>query len=211
MTTTYYFYKITNTINDKIYIGSTINPKERWWRHRSDSRNKKIGKICVINILMKELGMDNFNFKVFEMGEYDTRQKACEREDELIKEYKGINKMCASTKQRIKNGKEYKKKYDQRDYVIEKHRKHKEKIKTTLEYKESNKKYNALETTKQRKREWAKTKGKENRLKDPEKYLNVSRRYHKANKEVLARKRKEKYWWTKSCDKLNCIDLSIFE
>ena len=108
---TYYFYKITNTINDDVYIGSTTNPKERWWRHRTDGRSNK-NKVCIINIHMRELGMDNFNFNVIEFGEYSSKQLAYQREDDLMIEYNSINRRCASKQKQLANSKLYDKEYN---------------------------------------------------------------------------------------------------
>ena len=36
-----YIYKIVNDIDDMVYIGKTINPKERWKRHLWDCKLMK--------------------------------------------------------------------------------------------------------------------------------------------------------------------------
>ena len=38
-----YIYKITNQINNKVYVGQTIqkNPTMRWYAHLADARNGK--------------------------------------------------------------------------------------------------------------------------------------------------------------------------
>lgn len=58
-----YIYKITNIVNNKCYIGQTIqDPIKRWQGHKNAIKN---GKGCpyLVNA-MKKYGCDNFNFKV---------------------------------------------------------------------------------------------------------------------------------------------------
>ena len=45
-------YLITNIINNKRYIGQTVNPKKRWNRHKWDSINGSDCKIHVRNFLI---------------------------------------------------------------------------------------------------------------------------------------------------------------
>eukprot|EP01050_Picozoa_sp_SAG11_P026881 SAG11_NODE_6600_length_1280_cov_17.044030_2_plen_183_part_00 len=111
-----YFYKITNTVDDEVYIGSSKVPRERWYKHRSACKSTKTRK-CVIQHKMIELGVDNFSFHIIESGVYDTKQKALEREDELMLEYKAINYQCASKTQRIANETKYNKEYNNRPEV----------------------------------------------------------------------------------------------
>ena len=155
--TTYYFYKITNSINDEVYIGSTKDPIIRWKNHKNVHTVRK----CVINRMMEELGKENFQFKVFEFGDFEIRQDALEREDELIEEYNGMNKYCASSKKQKENKKIYGKKYEQLPHVKESRRLKKEIAKKKESYKVYTYNYNHLESTKQRKREWY-LKNKEN-------------------------------------------------
>lgn len=55
----HYIYKISNTINDKIYIGQTIDPSRRWKEHK---RSKENGMLIARALL--KYGPDNFNFDV---------------------------------------------------------------------------------------------------------------------------------------------------
>ena len=56
-------YKITNTITNDFYIGSSKNVKQRWVAHKSPSRWKQ----CPNNPMyldMKQYGIDKFEFQV---------------------------------------------------------------------------------------------------------------------------------------------------
>ena len=62
-----YIYKITNLINNKIYIGQTINIEERWRHHReipyrknSKEKNRQLYRA------IKKYGLDNFKFEVID-------------------------------------------------------------------------------------------------------------------------------------------------
>src|SRR5574343_63886 len=59
-----YIYKITNKINNKIYIGLTEqkNPKLRWYRHLS---NSKLNVKGVLYNAIRKYGKENFDFDVF--------------------------------------------------------------------------------------------------------------------------------------------------
>ncbi|MEK6881161.1 MAG: GIY-YIG nuclease family protein, partial [Nanoarchaeota archaeon] len=58
----HYIYKITNKINNKVYIGQTNNPARRWSQHRWCAENNK-GSQLVTRALAKH-GVDNFEFEV---------------------------------------------------------------------------------------------------------------------------------------------------
>jgi group I intron endonuclease len=53
-------YLIINKINSKIYIGSTVNFKDRWYKHLSGKGNTHLFNS------FKKYGVDNFEFKILE-------------------------------------------------------------------------------------------------------------------------------------------------
>ena len=59
-----YIYKITNLINNKIYIGQTNNPKRRWQEHKNLGYDTKETKLLYRAI--KKYGKDNFVFEIIE-------------------------------------------------------------------------------------------------------------------------------------------------
>ena len=56
-----YVYKITNKLNNKIYIGQSVNIERRWKEHICDNR-----KNSLIHLAIQKYGKDNFDFEVIE-------------------------------------------------------------------------------------------------------------------------------------------------
>ena len=69
-------YVITNTVNNKKYIGQSIDHENRWKQHERDSRK---GSIYPIHCSIRKYGIENFSFKVIES--VDTQEEANSRED----------------------------------------------------------------------------------------------------------------------------------
>lgn len=83
-------YKITNTINNKIYIGCSINIEQRWKDHKN---HYNIPNIQAYNYpiyrAFRKYGIDNFNFEIIEL----TEQNAIfDREKYWIQYYNSHNK-----------------------------------------------------------------------------------------------------------------------
>ena len=57
-------YKITNTLNNKSYIGQSIHIKQRWKEHIQASRNKEPQSL--ISKAIKKYGKENFKFEIIE-------------------------------------------------------------------------------------------------------------------------------------------------
>lgn len=59
-----FIYKITNTLNSKVYIGQTVNLNERFSSHkRGDDENSPI------HLAIKKYGVENFTFEVLDYCE----------------------------------------------------------------------------------------------------------------------------------------------
>ena len=78
-----YVYKITNNINNKIYIGITNNYKKRWSNEKSYPRNPE--RRQVIQEAIHKYGKNNFSFEV--LFSHLSVEEACEKEIQLIQEY----------------------------------------------------------------------------------------------------------------------------
>ena len=73
-------YKLTNTVNGKIYIGSTISFGERWYKHFEDVKNNGCRRL---KSAIKKYGKDVFEAEVLEYVEA-TRERLCEREQHFL-------------------------------------------------------------------------------------------------------------------------------
>ena len=78
-----YVYKITNNINNKVYIGITNNYKKRWSNEKNNPKNPKNQQ--VITQAIAKYGKDNFTFEL--LFSNLTIEEACQKEQELIFEY----------------------------------------------------------------------------------------------------------------------------
>lgn len=78
-------YKIENLINHKIYIGQSINIKERWNEHcRVNNSNDKIKQQYPLYLAFKKYGLKNFSFEVIEEC---SKEELDEKEKYWIKYY----------------------------------------------------------------------------------------------------------------------------
>ena len=82
-------YKITNIINNKVYIGQTKSPKTRWSRHKSDARLGKKYNSHIYNA-MRKYGIDNFTFEIIAQTKYIENIDVLEIL--LIEQYQSTNK-----------------------------------------------------------------------------------------------------------------------
>lgn len=83
----HFIYKITNIINNKIYIGQTNNPSLRWSQHKSNAKYNRNQQI--ITRAISKYGESNFTFEVIAscLNE-DTVDKS---EEEIIHQYDSRN------------------------------------------------------------------------------------------------------------------------
>ena len=73
-------YKITNTVTDDIYVGSTVNPLEvRFKKHLRFAR-KEIYKNIKLYKLMNDIGFDKFSIALIEDFPCENKTELCKRE-----------------------------------------------------------------------------------------------------------------------------------
>ena len=82
-----YLYKITNTMNNKIYIGQTVNPSQRWWQHRNAA--SKNHPSMIIARAIKKYGNNAFDFEI--IAQCQTLDDANFMEEHLIQQYDSRN------------------------------------------------------------------------------------------------------------------------
>ena len=83
----HYIYKITNNINQKIYIGQTNNPALRWSQHKSNAKYNK-GQQVITRAMIKH-GIENFDFKV--ISSCWNQQDLDYTEAQIISQYDSMN------------------------------------------------------------------------------------------------------------------------
>ena len=90
-------YKITNLINNKLYIGSSINLKSRKWKHFRDLEKGKHANIILQNSYNKH-GKDVFKWEIIELVARNDDKKIFKtdligREQYWIDELKACNRI----------------------------------------------------------------------------------------------------------------------
>ena len=78
----YLVYKHTNKINNKIYIGITSRTAQERWGHNGNNYSTSPHFFSAVH----KYGWDNFEHEI--LFEELTKEEACAKEKELIKEYK---------------------------------------------------------------------------------------------------------------------------
>lgn len=81
-------YKITNSINDKVYVGQTINGiKKRWYGHKADY--KRGNWYTDMYKDFKQFGIDKFKIEVIDTAR--NQDELDKKERYWINKYKGYN------------------------------------------------------------------------------------------------------------------------
>jgi group I intron endonuclease len=83
-----YIYKITNLINNKIYIGQTYSIRERWYRYRSSVKREVDSSMMIVRSMIKH-GIENF--KIEEIEKCKNRNESNIREKYYIELYDARN------------------------------------------------------------------------------------------------------------------------
>ena len=81
-----YIYMIRNLVNDKKYIGQTINPKARKNRHFGDLKAGVHDNPHLQKAFLK-YGINNFNFEVIDKIEFSKQSELDQLEINYIKKY----------------------------------------------------------------------------------------------------------------------------
>ena len=72
-------YKITNLINNKIYIGQSVSPYKRFAQHciNHGVKGGKNSDTSLINLAIRKYGKENFSFEIMEedIENYNEREK----------------------------------------------------------------------------------------------------------------------------------------
>ena len=83
-------YKITNTINSEVYVGSsTIDLEDRMIKHKNFAKKKPYASN--LHKLMNELGVENFEIELVENCPCESQEELEKREGEIIKDIGTLN------------------------------------------------------------------------------------------------------------------------
>lgn len=85
----HFMYKITNQLDEKVYIGQTVDANKRWGTHKSFARNDDKPRQYIHHAIAK-YGAENFTFEV--IATCRTQEDADFIEDQLIQQYDSRNK-----------------------------------------------------------------------------------------------------------------------
>ena len=133
-------YKITNTITNDFYIGSSKDVKQRWRAHKKPSVWKNHPNNPMY-IDMQKYGVDKFSFQILEEAEESFLKVAEQQFIETLKPtYNQMNAKGLNIVRRKDYLKEYNKEYEKSDkrkkakkeYMKEYHRKHNKEYKNQL-------------------------------------------------------------------------------
>lgn len=90
-TTTTEIYKITNTENDKVYIGRThTGAKKRFKTHLYNARNIDAHKVSALYADMAELGYDKFSIEVIDTINSNDERECGLLENKYMQEYNSV-------------------------------------------------------------------------------------------------------------------------
>lgn len=83
-------YKITNLINGKVYVGSSVNIHQRWKREKNAAYNPNDGSYNYpLSRAFRKYGIENFSFEVLEEC---SQAMLIEREQYYVDVYDSLNK-----------------------------------------------------------------------------------------------------------------------
>jgi len=83
----HFIYKISNNINQKIYIGQTNNPNLRWSQHKSSAKYSRGRQI--ITKAMAKYHIDNFHFEI--IATCLDQEAADQAEENIIEQFQSRN------------------------------------------------------------------------------------------------------------------------
>ena len=155
-------YKITNTVTNDFYIGSSKDVKRRWKEHKIPSRWKQYPNNPMY-IDMNRYGVENFAFEVLEVVEESFLKKT---EQEFIETLKPTYNNNNAKGWNIERRKKYNKEYNKSDKFKEYKKEYQKSDKYKEYQKEYRKKYRQSEKGKESQKKYQKSdKGKESQKK----------------------------------------------
>lgn len=81
-------YKITNLINNKIYIGSTLVDFDKRWKHHISALNKNKHHSPHLQNAYNKYGKENFKFEILHIMDNNSEEEILKTEEKYILKYK---------------------------------------------------------------------------------------------------------------------------
>lgn len=87
----YTVYKITNLINNKCYIGSSIRVEQRWKQHKNSAFNPNSNSYNYpLQKAIRKYGLENFQFEIISQ-DYTSMEEMQKEENKYIIQYNSVN------------------------------------------------------------------------------------------------------------------------
>lgn len=190
-------YKITNDVNDLIYVGSTIGPLcKRMAGHRTDAKRDKKS---AINTAIRELGSQHFKIVLIENFTCQTREELRAREDFWIETLgtraRGYNQFAAyrTEEQRVEYNRQY---YEQnRELVRQRYEQNREReLERGRQYREQNHEHELERSRRYREQNHEREleRGRRYRELNRDVHNERNRQYRQANLELLRQRDRER-------------------
>ena len=146
-------YKITNTVTNDFYIGSSKNVKQRWANHKCKSTwNEQPNNPLYLD--MQKYGVDKFAFEILEVVEIEQLK---ETEQKFIETLKPIYNRCNAKGLNIERRKETHKEYQKKYEKTEKRKEYLKEYHKTDRFKEYLKEYHKTDRFKEYQKEYQKS------------------------------------------------------
>ena len=187
-------YRIWNMMNDRFYVGSTIQPlHKRMIGHRCDAGKQQCSKVKLYAD-MNTLGYEHFKIELIEYYPCNSRDELIRREGEIIRELKPeLNMQIAG-----RTSKEWF--MENKDILKEKQREYVAQNKTQIRQRRQEYAAKNAERICNYKKQWyeankerIRTEFKKQYNENPEKHRERARQYHKDHPELMKLKNKEYY------------------
>jgi group I intron endonuclease len=86
----WYVYKISNLLNNKIYIGKTVNIRRRWNKHKTAAKRQNPNDFTILHRAIRKYGPENFIIEG--ISEHEIEEKALAQEVYLIAVMQSTNR-----------------------------------------------------------------------------------------------------------------------
>lgn len=86
----FYCYRITNLITEKIYIGKAVDVTKRWSQHKTAAKRQDSNDFSILHRAMLKYGFDQFIIE--QLSKHETEAEALAQETLFIEQYQSRNR-----------------------------------------------------------------------------------------------------------------------